>query len=145
MTNYHLTPPTLLPSLAVQKAKEKRRRMLEKAAQVRRANYHRFLEKKRRLQARDDLATIAWLMSRLMIVDLDQQAREQIERIVRMTGKPEKTVLREVVTNGLKTYNAAPSKSAQAVLDLIEWAEKEHITGKATDVSTNHNTYAWEE
>ena len=47
-----------------------------------------------------------------MIVDLDQQAREQIERIVRMTGKPEKTVIREVVTNGLKTYNAAPSKSA---------------------------------
>ena len=80
-----------------------------------------------------------------MIVDLDQQARELIERIVRMTGKPEKTVLREVVTSGLKTYHAAPSKSAQAVLDLIEWAEKEHITGKATDVSTNHNTYAWEE
>ena len=80
-----------------------------------------------------------------MIVDLDQQTREQIERLVRMTGKPEKTVLREVVTSRLKTYTAAPSKSAKAVLDLIEWAEQEHITGKATDVSTNHNTYAWEE
>ncbi len=45
MTNYHLTPPTILPSLAVQEAKEKRRRVLEKAANVRRANYHRYLEK----------------------------------------------------------------------------------------------------
>lgn len=84
-------------------------------------------------------------MNRLMLVDLDQQTREQIERLVRITGKPETTVLREVVTNRLKTYSATPPKSAQAVLDLIAWAEKEHITGKATDVSTNHNTYVWEE
>jgi hypothetical protein len=84
-------------------------------------------------------------MNRLMVVDLDQQTRKQIERLVRLTGKPEKTVLREVVSNGLKTYSATPSKSAQAVLDLIAWAEQEHITGNATDLSTNHNTYAWEE
>jgi hypothetical protein len=84
-------------------------------------------------------------MNTLMVVDLDQQTREQIERLVRITGKPEQTVIREVVTNGLKTYSTTPSKSAQAVLDLIEWAEKEQITGKAKDVSTNHNTYAWEE
>ena len=79
-----------------------------------------------------------------MVVDLDQHTRKQIERLVRLTGKPEKTVLREVVTSGLKTYSAAPSKSARAVLDLIEWAEQEQITGNATDLSTNHNTYAWE-
>jgi len=75
----------------------------------------------------------------------DERTREQIEQLVRMTGKPEKTVFREVVTNGLKTYKTTPSKSAQAVLDLIDWAEKEHISGKAKDVSTNHNKYAWEE
>ena len=79
-----------------------------------------------------------------MVVDLDQQTRKQIERLVRITGKPEKTVLREVVTRGLKIYSAAPSKSAQAVLDLIAWTEHKHITGTATDLSTNHNTYAWE-
>jgi len=84
-------------------------------------------------------------MNKLMVVDLDQQTRKQIERLVRLTGKPEKTVIREVVTSGLKTYSAAPSKSAQAVLDLIAWAEQEHITGNATDLSTNHNTYAWED
>ncbi len=76
---------------------------------------------------------------------LAQQTREQLEQIVRITGKPEKTVLHEVVTNSLKTYHKAPSKSAKAVLNLIEWAEQEHITGKATDVSTNYNMYAWEE
>jgi hypothetical protein len=54
-------------------------------------------------------------MNSLMLVDLDQQTREQIERLVRITGKPEKTVIREVVTNGLKTYSATPTKSAQAV------------------------------
>ena len=59
-------------------------------------------------------------MARFMLVDLDQHTREQLERLVRITGKPEKTVLREVVTNGLKTYNKAPSKSAKAALDLIE-------------------------
>ncbi|SRR6266702_1967568 len=57
MTNYHLTSPTTLPSLAVQEAKEKRKQVLERAAQTRRANYLAFL-KKRRLQASNDLATI---------------------------------------------------------------------------------------
>ena len=57
MTNFHLTPPTILPSLAVREAREKRRRVLEKAAQVRRANYHHFIEKKRQLQA-DNKTTI---------------------------------------------------------------------------------------
>ena len=84
-------------------------------------------------------------MNRLMVVDLDQHTRKQIERLVRLTGKPEKTVIREVVTSGLKIYSVPPSKSAQAVLDLIAWAEQEHITGNATDLSTNHNTYAWED
>jgi hypothetical protein len=54
MTNYHLTPPQNLPSLAVQEAKEKRRKVLEKAAKVRRANYQRF-HKKMQLQATSDL------------------------------------------------------------------------------------------
>ncbi|HYT40971.1 MAG TPA: hypothetical protein VEP90_01375, partial [Methylomirabilota bacterium] len=85
------------------------------------------------------------LGSRFLPIAVDQHTRKQIERLVRITGKPEKTVIREVVTSGLKTYSTAPSKSAQAVLDLIAWAEKEHITGNATDLSTNHNIYAWEE
>jgi len=55
MTAYNLTPPTILPSLVVQEAKEKRRKVLEKAYQVRRENYKRFIEKKLRLQADGDL------------------------------------------------------------------------------------------
>jgi len=54
MTNYHLTPPTTLPSFAVQEAKEKRRKVLDAAYRTRRANYRAFMEKKRRLQADGD-------------------------------------------------------------------------------------------
>jgi len=57
MTNYHLTPPATLPPLAVQEAKEKRRQVLARAAHTRKANYLRFL-KKRRLQGSSDLATM---------------------------------------------------------------------------------------
>ena len=66
MTNYHLTPPALLPSVAVQEAKAKRRKVLEAAERTRKANYQRFLqrmaslektlrEKHRRLQVNADL------------------------------------------------------------------------------------------
>jgi hypothetical protein len=36
---YYLIPPTILPSLAVQEAKEKRRKELEVARRARRENY----------------------------------------------------------------------------------------------------------
>lgn len=45
MTNYHLTPRTTLPSLVVQEAKEKRRRVLAATRQVRRENYRVFMQK----------------------------------------------------------------------------------------------------
>ena len=83
-------------------------------------------------------------MSSLVTLTINEKAREQINTLVRTTGKPEEAVLREVVETGLKSYTPPPSKSAKAVLDLIAWAEKEHLTGQAKDVSTNHNTYAWE-
>jgi len=54
MTNYHLTPLTILSSLAVQEAKEKRKAVLAQAARVRRENYLRFL-KKRQLHANSHL------------------------------------------------------------------------------------------
>jgi hypothetical protein len=54
MTAYHLTTPTTLPSLAVRKAKEKRRQVLAQAAKTRKTNYLRFL-KKRRLHTSSDV------------------------------------------------------------------------------------------
>ena len=54
MSAYNLRPPATLPSLAVQEAKEKRRKLLEAARQTRRANYLRF-SKKMRLQTSNDL------------------------------------------------------------------------------------------
>ncbi len=59
MTNYHLTSPTILPSFAVQEAKEKRRKVLEAAYQTRRANYRNFMQKKRQLQATSELDMLA--------------------------------------------------------------------------------------
>jgi len=57
MSEYHLTPPTILPSLAVQEAKEKSRKVLEAVWQRRRETYRTFL-KKMQLQADRDLATM---------------------------------------------------------------------------------------
>jgi len=82
-------------------------------------------------------------MSSVML-KITEGTREQIDNLARITGKPQETVLREVVETGLKSYTATPTKSVKAVLDLIEWAEKEHIAGPK-DLSTNHNTYAWED
>ncbi len=78
------------------------------------------------------------------MLKITEGTREQIDNLARITGKPQETVLREVVETGLKSYTATPTKSVKAVLDLIEWAEKEHIAGPK-DLSTNHNKYAWED
>ena len=58
MSEYHLTPPTTLPSLAVQEAKEKRRKVLDAVWQRRNIISTQFM-KKRRLQAANNLATMA--------------------------------------------------------------------------------------
>ncbi len=44
MTNYHLTPPALLPSLAVQEAREQRLKQLEAVRERRKIIYQRFRE-----------------------------------------------------------------------------------------------------
>ena len=45
MTAYNLTPPTILPSLVVREAKEKRRKVLEAVRQRRKIIYTRFYKK----------------------------------------------------------------------------------------------------
>jgi ribosomal protein S17 len=45
MTEYNLTPPTILPSLAVLDAKEKRRKVLEAVRQRRQEIYQRYYAK----------------------------------------------------------------------------------------------------
>jgi hypothetical protein len=97
------------------------------------------------LQADSDIATITERMNNLVTFTIKEETKRQIDRLAHMTGKQGETVLRELVETGLKSYKATPSESVKAVLDLIDWAEKERITSKAKDLSTNHNTYAWEE
>jgi len=84
-------------------------------------------------------------MNSLVTFTIKEETKRQIEKLAHMTGKQREAVLRELIETGLKSYKAAPTVSAKAVLDLIEWAEKEKITGKKKDLSTNHNTYAWDE
>jgi len=55
MSEYHLTSPATLPSLAVREAKEKRRKVLEAARNTKRANYRLFMQKKCQLQAGSDM------------------------------------------------------------------------------------------
>jgi hypothetical protein len=45
MTEYHFTPPTIPPSLAVQEAKEKRRKILEAVRHRRKVIYARLYKK----------------------------------------------------------------------------------------------------
>ena|SRR5438128_3491195 len=47
MTNYHLTPPQTLPSLAVREVREKRKQVLAAVRKRRKRIYHHFRERKR--------------------------------------------------------------------------------------------------
>src|SRR6266700_7026295 len=84
------------------------------------------------------------VMSSHVTFTISEATREQIDRLTSVTGKPKEAVLREVVETGLKSYHTIPTKGVKALLDLAEWAEKNHVTGPR-DLSTNHNKYAWEE
>lgn len=84
-------------------------------------------------------------MNSLVTFTIKEETKRQVERLILLTGKQRESVFRELVETGLKNYKATSTKSVQAVLDLITWAEKEKITGKTKDLSTNHTTYAWDE
>jgi len=49
MTNYHLTPPTTLPSLAVQERKAARRKVIERARKLERDSYKAMMQRRRQL------------------------------------------------------------------------------------------------
>ena len=53
MTNYHLTPPTTLPSLAAKEAREKRQQVLAAVRQRRKRIYQHF-KVRRKEQHKDD-------------------------------------------------------------------------------------------
>ena len=83
-------------------------------------------------------------MTRLLTTTVDDTVMKHIKNLVRQTGKPEKIVIREVVETGLKSYQTTPTKGVKALLDLAQWANENNVTGP-TNLSTNHNKYAWEE
>ena len=72
-------------------------------------------------------------MSSLVAFTVPEETKKQINTLARQTGKPEKVVMREVFETGLKSYTLTPTKSVQAALDLIEWAEKNDIISNPVD------------
>ena len=52
MTNYHLTPPTTLPSLEVQQRKAARRKVIEEARKLDRDSYKAMMHRRRQSQVK---------------------------------------------------------------------------------------------
>jgi hypothetical protein len=77
-----------------------------------------------------------------IVFTVDEEIRKQIDMLQRITGKPEKTLMREVVKTGLRSYPVLPAKSINALLELATWAEKNNVTGPA-DLSQNLDAYLW--
>jgi hypothetical protein len=84
-------------------------------------------------------------MKTIVTFAIEKTVKGQISQLAAITGKTEEQIMSEVVETGLKTYQAGSNKNVKAVLDLIEWAEKEQITGKENDLSIHHDKYAWGE
>jgi hypothetical protein len=57
------------------------------------------------------------------IIELDTKTRAQVENLVRITGKPEKVVMREALATGLKHYKPA-ANAAKALVELAQWLRK---------------------
>lgn len=83
-------------------------------------------------------------MTRLLTATVDDAVMEQIENLTRVTGKPEKMVIREVVKAGLKNYKNVHTRTTKALLEIADYAEEIGAKGPK-DLSTNHNKYAWDE
>lgn len=78
-------------------------------------------------------------------IHLDSATRQQIEKLVKVTGEPEEKVLGQVVKVGLKNYPVStPNRGAKALLELAELAEK-HPSDAPKDLSQNLDHYLWDE
>ena len=55
-----------------------------------------------------------------VVLKITEGTREQINNLARITGKPQETVLREVVETGLKSYTATPTKSVNKGSPIVK-------------------------
>ncbi len=76
-------------------------------------------------------------------VFIPDETRKRINILARAKNKPEAQLVRDVIEEGLERLHPK-SSSAQALLDLAKMAEKFPTRpGDPTDISTNHDYYAW--
>jgi predicted DNA-binding protein len=58
-------------------------------------------------------------MSSQVAITINEATREQINTLAHITGKPQETVLREVVETRLKSYQTTPTKGVKALLESV--------------------------
>ncbi len=76
--------------------------------------------------------------------DFDYTTEKQIRELARATGKDIEAVLRDLVKTGLTTYKTSHKSAAKALLEISDFAKKIRATGPK-DLSSNHDTYQWDE
>lgn len=76
-------------------------------------------------------------------VYIPEDTRKRINIVAKAKSKAESEVIRDALEEGLERIHPK-SASAQALLDFAKMAEEiPTLPGTPTDVSTNHNYYAW--
>ena len=75
---------------------------------------------------------------------IDEKTKDQIQSLVRLTGKPEEKVVHEVIETGLKNYQQAHRSAAKALLEIADYAKKIGAKGPK-DLSVKHDKYQWDE
>lgn len=76
-------------------------------------------------------------------VYIPEDTRRRINIVAKAKSKAESEIIRDALEEGLEKIHPR-SASAQALLDFSKMAEKiPTLPGTPTDVSTNHDYYAW--
>lgn len=68
---------------------------------------------------------------------------QEIGRLATISKIPRAAILRQIIDMGLKNNSLKASGSAQSLLKLAQMAEELPGSGP-TDLSKNHDKYAWE-
>jgi hypothetical protein len=76
---------------------------------------------------------------------LTQDLAQQIERLSLTTGQPKARILRDAIGRGLRTIQAPPSQSAQALWQLTQAVHQQlHDEALPSDLAARHDAYLWD-
>jgi hypothetical protein len=76
---------------------------------------------------------------------LTKDLAQQIERLSLATGQPKASIIRDAISQGLRTIQAPPSPSAQVLWKLVQTARRQlQSEALPSDLATRHDAYLWE-